>query len=291
MKEYKLEEFEKMLNFITGFKYKYFIINVLKINNFYNLKTFQKELEINLLDLHTKEEKILLIRHYVSKLCDIHIFYEPIKEFTLLIDQQHLSENDDEIIDKAGNKRSLGNSELHIVRGYNLFLYLIYEIQRYCQIYEIDLFNIFTDFNIPLTYITDNKYNNFLFREVLSKSDESEAKTKINPSTKKPKNNKSFLDYFDYENSNALAEAIKNEFIPGIGKELRLILEVLNKHNLFSFGYRKKQAIYEAMTIYFNREIGSKQSIFDCKFEMNDPDFKVIETKILNLLKKIESNK
>lgn len=106
--------------------------------------------------------------------------------------------------------------------------------------------------------------------------------------TKLPRVVNGFSHYLQNTDKEKLAEALKNEFTTEIGKGVRLILEVLLKHNKFSFGYRQNQAIFNAMALYFKRVIGTKQSIFDCKIIIDDPDFKVIETKILSLLKTIE---
>lgn len=290
MKECKLEEYEKLINSITQFSSRYLIINLLTLNNPQRVTPFKKELEKNLLGLSTKEEKRLLIRYYISKLLSVHNLFEPIEEHLNPILQSTNIETNKDIIDKSGNKRDLANSEIHILKSYKSFLYIIYEIHQYSIIDEIDLNKIFTDLNIPTTYITDNWYTNSLFRNFSFKSHELDINLNRNKQTIQSKNNKSFPEYLDYDNPCALAEALKNEFT-GKGKELRLILEVLKKHNIFSFGYRKKQAIYDAMTQFFSREIGSKQSIFDCKIIIDDPDFKVIETTILNLLETIESNK
>ena len=124
-------------------------------------------------------------------------------------------------------------------------------------------------------------------------------KEQNNPESDKPINNKSmfprhvktFSEYLDHNKCEALSKALKNEFTTEKGKGLRLVLEVLKQHNEFSFGYRENQAIYNAMALLFDREIGTKQSIFDCKIITDDPDFQVIETKVLGLLKTIKTNK
>ncbi len=95
-------------------------------------------------------------------------------------------------------------------------------------------------------------------------------------------NGKGFADYLLHKNRNALSEGIKKEFSTDRGKSLRLLIHVLENNNppLITVGYRQAKDIYKAMCLFFNRDIGTYQSIFNVHIDENY-DLKDIEnTKI-----------
>lgn len=109
--------------------------------------------------------------------------------------------------------------------------------------------------------------------------EDNQAETKTNTSRKM---RRPFSSYF-LRGGEDLPELIKKEF-PGIrGVELRLVLEVLIKHKYFSIGHRERQAIYEAMTLFFDHDIAAKSAIFDNGFD--EQDFKAVENKFRDLIK------
>jgi hypothetical protein len=109
----------------------------------------------------------------------------------------------------------------------------------------------------------------------------------------KPLPEKPFHEYILHEKNVQIAEQLKSEFKTEKGKSIRLIIEVLIEKKMFTIENRQRQKIYDAMKKYFDRYIGSKQSIFD--YEINEisdrPDFESIELKINIILSRINKIK
>ena len=106
---------------------------------------------------------------------------------------------------------------------------------------------------------------------------------KRNEKSKKPF--KTFPEYILHKKNDEFAELLKNEFNIERGKSLKLMIDVLIKKEMFTIENRQRENIYNAMKEYFNRDIGTKQSIFDYKYEQKgNPDFESIELRIDNLL-------
>ena len=95
-----------------------------------------------------------------------------------------------------------------------------------------------------------------------------------------------------HEKNNEFAELLKDEFKIEIGKSLKLMINVLIKKGMFTIENRQRQNIYNAMKKYFNRDIGTKQSIFDYKYvPVGNPDFESFELRIDNLLVRLNKLK
>jgi hypothetical protein len=95
---------------------------------------------------------------------------------------------------------------------------------------------------------------------------------------------KLFPDYLLHEKRDALASALKTEFITEKGKGIRLLIEALlaNKPALITIENRERTNIYKALKTYFDRNIGTYQSIFDYSFDMisDEKDFDCIKVKL-----------
>lgn len=106
---------------------------------------------------------------------------------------------------------------------------------------------------------------------------------------------KTFPEYLLHPQREQLAELLKNEFKTEKGKGIRLMIEVLNKNNpsIMNYENRQRSAIFNAIKEYFNRDIGTYQSIFDYKYNPNNAlsDYKNIENRIIFILKSLENNK
>jgi len=104
---------------------------------------------------------------------------------------------------------------------------------------------------------------------------------------------KTFPEYILHEKNKEIAKLIKSEFSTEKGKSIRLIIEVLIKKKMFTIENRQRQKIYDAMKKYFDRDIGTKQSIFDPSInEKSDRlDFESIELKINFILSRINKTK
>jgi hypothetical protein len=73
---------------------------------------------------------------------------------------------------------------------------------------------------------------------------------------------KKFPDYLLFEQKDILAERLKSEFNSDIGKTLRLMLEVLKDKQLLVISEGQKMKIFESLKEYFDRNIGSYNSVF-----------------------------
>lgn len=80
----------------------------------------------------------------------------------------------------------------------------------------------------------------------------------------KPGRTKLFPEYLlmDIDDRILLAEKLKCEFSTEIGKKIRLMLEVLKDRGLLLIANGDKMNIYETLKEYFDRNIGSYNSIF-----------------------------
>jgi hypothetical protein len=95
---------------------------------------------------------------------------------------------------------------------------------------------------------------------------------------------KLFPDYLLHEKRSVLADRLKKEFITEKGKGIRLMIEVLlaNKPPLIAIENRERTNIYNALKAFFDRNIGTYQSIFNYGFDMvsDEKDFQSIRTKL-----------
>lgn len=102
------------------------------------------------------------------------------------------------------------------------------------------------------------------------------------------KNAKTFPQFLLHEKREALAQKLKSEFTTEKSKKMRLIIEVMQYHDpaLISIGTRNKKNLYFAMKVFFSRDIGSYQGIFDYNFspETDKEDLESIETRMNFLL-------
>lgn len=116
-----------------------------------------------------------------------------------------------------------------------------------------------------------------------------------NPKPKVLKPVKVFPEYLLHVKRELLAEKLKAEFSTETGKGIRLMIESLQaiEPKLISIENRQRKAIYTALKIFFNRDIGTRQSIFDYKFDRitDEIDFSAIRLKLNFILKSINKTK
>jgi hypothetical protein len=77
---------------------------------------------------------------------------------------------------------------------------------------------------------------------------------------------KPFADYLIHNDKNALAVKLKDEFKTEKGKAIHLLLLALQDNNLITIESREGKNIYTALQAFFDREIGSYQSVHDFKY-------------------------
>jgi len=80
---------------------------------------------------------------------------------------------------------------------------------------------------------------------------------------------KLFHEYLLHEKNEQLAEGLKKEFSKERGKKLRLMIEALKliQPPLFTLIPGEKKGLYNSLKNYFNKDIGTYNSIFLCDFE------------------------
>lgn len=118
--------------------------------------------------------------------------------------------------------------------------------------------------NEPSTFLQTNQYETFNIHESYPPL---EYPSVIEQ--KKPKANlKKFPDFIIYENRTGLANLLKSEFSTEKSKSIRYMLEALAQSQplLITIIDGEKKALYNALKEYFNRDIGSYNSIFQCNF-------------------------
>ncbi|MBW6480868.1 MAG: hypothetical protein K0B37_15670 [Bacteroidales bacterium] len=91
---------------------------------------------------------------------------------------------------------------------------------------------------------------------------------------------KTFPDSLLHKNRNLLANALKSEFSTEKGKGIRLMLEVLITKKLLVVENRSHKAIFQSLGSFFDRNIGTYQSIWDYKRSNDQVDYESIETRI-----------
>jgi hypothetical protein len=104
---------------------------------------------------------------------------------------------------------------------------------------------------------------------------------------------KKFPMYLLHNKRELLADKLKTEFSTERGKGIRLLIKALqtNQPQLINIENRQRTAIYNAMKQYFNRDIGTYQSIFDYKVGIHndEPDFNAIKLKLDFVLKSVKN--
>ena len=79
---------------------------------------------------------------------------------------------------------------------------------------------------------------------------------------KQPKPEKAFFDFIkNVKDKKAFAEDLKNTFSTAYGKDFTAIISVLENAEIFEIPDQGFKAFYETLKTYFNREIGTRQSI------------------------------
>lgn len=143
-------------------------------------------------------------------------------------------------------------------------------------------------FDLIIYLIGRVKYAVYLYE--LKTKEEHTNKTNSERS-KFPEIQKSFPEYLLHDSRDKLANKLKEEFKTDIGKNIRLMIEALQNNNpqLINIEARQRKAIYRAIKDYFNRNIGTYQSIISPKLldlESN-PDYNSIKGRLDFILKQL----
>lgn len=79
---------------------------------------------------------------------------------------------------------------------------------------------------------------------------------------------KTFSDFLLHAHRDDLARALRDEFSTEKSKKLRYMIEALERFSppLVSICFGERKAFYQAMRSFFEREVGTYNSIFDCQY-------------------------
>lgn len=169
-------------------------------------------------------------------------------------------------------------------------IFVLHDLSGFIEVTSMTFGFIKTDLEPKQSFDFMGSFKNFPFlaKNTKDMQEPEQPKGKRTPVTEKP-----FHEYILHEKNVQIAEQLKSEFKTEKGKSIRLIIEVLIKKKMLTIENRQRQKIYDAMKIHFNRDIGTKQSIFDYKIkEISDrPDFESIEIRIDKRLSGINKTK
>ncbi len=143
------------------------------------LDPFKEELNCNLLSKNTKEEREVILRHYLFKLSVIDEVY---KQYNYILKEGYLISYSDvhyEHENEEEETKTLDSFEIYVVRSYELYRQLFDEIQKSCIVCKIDFDAICKDLELTFEYI--DKINSLSLENYEKKScvDEIEYQNKI----------------------------------------------------------------------------------------------------------------
>lgn len=150
-------------------------------------------------------------------------------------------------------------------------------------------------FFIPVDDTVELNENDIIasFQEILHTIIENIPTVEVNTNNKSEiiSTGKMFPDFLLHPKKEKLAEAIKTEFSAEKGKMLRLMLKVLESQQppLITIGIRQATMLYAAMSVYFDWNIGTRQSIFNYKMDddIDKPDLENVAIRVNHILSKL----
>jgi hypothetical protein len=107
------------------------------------------------------------------------------------------------------------------------------------------------------------------------------------------KSPKTFPQFLIYDKEEELAKKLKEKFYTEKGIKIRYMLEALQAYEpkLLDIGHRECMAIYRALKLYFGRDIGAYNGIFNPDFKREDypgipnKDYETVKQEIDSILK------
>ena len=153
------------------------------------------------------------------------------------------------------------------------------------------------DYNEPKTKIEMNmiqnnihNYTQFInLTTLLPKQPEKSSNNEINAKQETP-----LLDYFTIENIDVkvlFIKELKQSFNIEEGKSIRALIEVLKDEKIIHIPSRKNKPFWKVLKIYFERNIGSYNSLFDKNVFIDGHDKGIILQKLTPLFTKVNLKK
>lgn len=119
-----------------------------------------------------------------------------------------------------------------------------------------------------------------------------DTKKEVKPNTSsKSSDIKTFDKYLLHKDSLQLADALKTQFSTEKGKAIRILIEVLKETNppVLAIATGEKKAFYEAMHLFFGRDIGKYSGIFDYVIKPGDTDvMEALKTRVDYIMEQIK---
>lgn len=250
------------------------------------IKPFRNELNKNLLNKESKDGIRIVIIHYTNEFLLPELFFEEHK--MILYDNNFIGENSSEYSPPPlYEDGKLSDFEKYIITSYYIFNCHFYDIQECCNKNQINFFDLCRDLHFKWDLISTGitliykepkdliQFKNNIAEEVVDHNSQKRIKL--------------FPEFLSHENKDILAKKIKNKFTIEKGKGIRLLIETLKNKNILSIEYRENMIFYEALSNYFNRYIGSYQSIFDYRYSKKDdaPEVEATSEKINIILENL----
>ena len=107
----------------------------------------------------------------------------------------------------------------------------------------------------------------------------------------KATNKKGFLEYLNHSDKEKLAEELKNKFTTEKGKDIKILIKVLEDFELIKLGSRDLKSFILAMEAYFEREI-PYESVR--KFKIEDaykPDIEAIKKRVEIIIRDVKNKR
>jgi hypothetical protein len=249
-----LDAFEKSLRLIAG----YYIDNdddvvdeLLDANDLvrdYD-HPFSKELNINLLQMETKEGKRSIIKYYIFAFKDPFGLFLHNKELLFTESDMSTEEYNKHIVEGRFDllpkyvPRDLNRFQQYVLKANDLFTLLFDEIQDCCNKYQIDIWEVCEEIDFPIDFcdtgisscFTEDLYAKKQTKDLenINSINGNSGKDKISPplDTRSNENLKSFPEYLLYNEKLKLAEALKVAYKGKKGKYIKLMFEGLKRNN------------------------------------------------------------
>lgn len=244
---------------------------------------FRKELNINLLEMETKERKRDAIKYYIYEFKDPFgifllnkelLFTESdglsVEEYNKFVDEGRF-----DLLPKSAPAKKLNRYEQYIEKAYELFSLIFDEIQVCCNKFEIDIWEVCEEVDFPIDFCDTGMSSSFIddrnvkkqIKEIESTNSPTGSSTNdkaiqsINPQSEEKL--KSFSEYLLFKDKNKLAESLKIEYKGKKGKQIKLMFEGLKRNNCIIIQNGEFKSIVDSLRLHFNWEIGSYSGIND----------------------------
>jgi hypothetical protein len=110
---------------------------------------------------------------------------------------------------------------------------------------------------------------------------------------KRSESDKKFPDYILHKHRDQLADMIKNEFSTEKAKPLRIVLKAMELYNppLITIGKRQGKEIYNSLSVFLDREIGTYQGVFGSTItsKADQSDIESVTLRLNHILKMIDN--